>query len=81
VKNVYRTFSHLEDETLSLIYTIEAPVTINESALVEALQSFAIVEYAERVPEISLSFTPNDPLINQQWYLGSTYINASMHGI
>jgi gliding motility-associated-like protein len=76
VKNVYRTFSHLEDETLSLIYTIEAPVTINENALVEALQSFAIVEYAERVPEISLSFTPNDPLINQQWYLGSTYINA-----
>ncbi|MBL7800067.1 MAG: S8 family serine peptidase [Chitinophagales bacterium] len=76
VKNVYRTFSHLDDETLSLIYTVEAPVSINESALVEALQSLSMVDYAERVPQHQLFYTPNDPLQSQQWYLGANYINA-----
>lgn len=76
VRSIHPAFPHIQDGILDLIYTIDVPLSVDEDALVKALQGISIVDYAEKVPTFDLSFTPNDPLINQQWYLGSTYVNA-----
>jgi gliding motility-associated-like protein len=37
--------------------------------LIETLQQLTDIEYAEKVPNYQLFYTPNDPMLNQQWNL------------
>lgn len=76
VTSIERTYPHLNDEILNQLYTINTPVAIQEDALLDALKAIRAVEYAERIPEVKLFLTPNDPSLSQQWYLGINYVNA-----
>lgn len=54
---------------LSSVYELIFDSTVNISPLMEDMNSWEEIEYAERVPLYKLFFTPNDPLYSSQWNL------------
>jgi serine protease len=63
-----------DDKDLMRIYKVGFTNINQVEDLIRDLSSNPLVEYAEKVPEMKLFYTPNDPSYGVQWHL--TKINA-----
>lgn len=77
VTSVQRPFMHVEDDKIRNVVRIEIEDIYELENLLQQLERSPFVEYAERVPLLKSTVTPNDPSYNpsSQWALFQ--INAS----
>jgi subtilisin family serine protease len=77
VTSVQRPFMHVKDEKIQNVVRIEIEDIYELEELISKLERSPFVEYAERVPLLKSTVTPNDPSYNasSQWALFQ--INAS----
>jgi subtilisin family serine protease len=64
-----------DDKDLMRIYKVGFTNITQVEDLIRDLSTNPLVEYAEKVPEMKLFYTPNDPSLSTQWHL--TKINAA----
>jgi subtilisin family serine protease len=71
VKTFYQPFKHIKDQKLNGILRLEINDIYKVDELIQSLIKNEQVEYAERIPLLKTTLTPNDPSYNSstQWNL------------
>lgn len=62
-------YQAVDSKELQLIYKIGFTNINDVENLISDLKLNPLVEYAEKVPEMKTSYTPNDPSLGTQWHL------------
>ena len=77
IKNLKEAFPNVEDERLTNVFRLEVQNIGAVNEIIRLLESSQVVVYAERVPYIQKTLTPNDPNYNPSTQWGLFQMNAA----
>lgn len=77
VKSFYQPFKNIEDQKLNGVLRLEVNDIYKVDELLKALNRNDQVEYAERIPLLKNTLTPNDPSYNSSTQWNLFQVNAS----
>ena len=77
IKNLYEAFPKVDDERLTNVFRLEVQNISAVNEIIRLLEASNSVEYAERIPYIQKTLTPNDPSYNSSTQWGLFQMNAA----
>ena len=77
IKQLYASFPEVDDDRLKNIFRLEVQDIGAVNEIIELIEKSEAVEYAERIPFIEKTLTPNDPSYNSSTQWGLFQMNAA----
>jgi PKD repeat protein len=78
IKNLKETFPNVKDEKLTNVFRFEFQDISAVDEIIRLLESSKAIVYAERIPYIQKTLTPNDPNYNSSTQWGLFQMNAAL---
>lgn len=77
IKSLAEAFPQVKDEKLTNVFRLEVQNIDAVNEIIRLLEATDVVEYAERIPYIQKTLTPNDPSYNSSTQWGLFQMNAA----